>query len=301
MPTVTTRDNVRLHVKSWGDPGGRPVILLHGWPLSADTWDPQAQMLAEAGYRAISYDRRGFGRSEQPWDGYDYDSLTDDLRDVMRAMEATRDVTLVGFSMGGGEVVRYMSRHRGEGVTSAALISSVVPLLIQGPDNPDGVPAATLDEMTAGMRDDRPAFMRQFLGQFFGQGVLLSSVSDAVMDWAFALTMQAGLRPTLACAEAFATTDFRTDLPHLTVPTLVIHGTADAVVPIDATGRTVARALPDVTFLEYDGSPHGLFVTEQDRLGADLVNFLASPSAARVESEPFGDRLSMGSAAPIRG
>ncbi len=272
MSMITTRDGTQLYVKDWGD--GQPVILIHGWPLSADSWDPQANALAESGFRAIAYDRRGFGRSDQPWNGYTYDTLADDLADVMAATGATDGVSLVGFSMGGGEVARYMSRHSGNGVVRAALVSSVVPLLIQRDDNPDGVPAATLDQMTAGMRADRPEFMRTFLGDFFGQGYLTSSVTDETIDWAWRMCMQAGLKPTLACAEAFATTDFRPDLPHFKVPTLVIHGTSDATVPIDATGRAAARAIPGSIFREYDGSPHGLFVTDQDQLTADLLGFL---------------------------
>jgi non-heme chloroperoxidase len=276
MPYVTTRDDTNLYVKDWG--AGRPVILIHGWPLSADSWDPVALALADAGFRAIAYDRRGFGRSAQPWDGYDYDTLADDLAVVMEQTGATADVSLVGFSMGGGEVVRYMSRHQGKGVTSVGLISSVVPKLLQTADNPGGVPQAEFDKMERGMREDRPAFMRGFLKTFFGVGVLAHPVSDAVLDWAWRLCMQAGLKPTLACAEAFATTDFRADLPSVTVPTLIIHGTADATVPVDPTGRAAAKAIPNARLIEYQGAPHGLFATHEQQLIADLTGFLGACS-----------------------
>ena len=274
MPYIATRDDVDLYVKDWGE--GRPVVLIHGWPLSSDSWDPVANALAEDGYRVIAYDRRGFGRSDQPWDGYDYDTLADDLADVMEAADITEDATLIGFSMGGGEVARYMSRHNANGLVSAALISSVVPYMLQTADNPAGVPQKTFDEMTQGMLTDRPAFMRTFLKQFFGQGLISHPVSGETLDWAWRLAMQAGLKPTLDCAAAFATTDFRPDLASFTVPTLVIHGTDDRTVPIDATGRAAAAGIARSQLVEYDGAPHGLFVTHQAKLIADLKSFLSS-------------------------
>ncbi len=195
MAMIETRDGTWLYVKDWGV--GNPVILIHGWPLSSDSWDPVADALANAGHRVIAYDRRGFGRSEQPWGGYDYDSFADDLADVMEKTGATENVTLVGFSMGGGEVARYMSRHNGKGVVRAALVASVVPYMLQTDDNPDGVPQETFDQMTQGMLDDRPAFMKTFLNDFFGVGWLTKPVGSEVLEWAWRLTMQAGLRPTL--------------------------------------------------------------------------------------------------------
>lgn len=272
MPTITTRDGTEIYVKDWGS--GRPVILIHGWPLSADSWDPQMIALADAGFRAIAYDRRGFGRSAQPWSGYDYETLADDLADVMKATGSDRDATIIGFSMGGGEVARYMSRHEGRGVIGAGLVSSVVPYMLQTPDNPDGVPQSTFDQMTAGMKEDRPAFFRDFFKSFFGVGTLTSPVSEARLDWAWRLAMQAGLKPTLACAQSFATTDFRPDLPAFRVPTLVIHGTGDETVPIDTSGRAAAKGIADAQLVEYDGAPHGLFATEGDRLTKDLLTFL---------------------------
>ncbi|MFV0623109.1 alpha/beta fold hydrolase [Sphingomonas sp. ac-8] len=278
MPMIETRDGTKLYVKDWGS--GPAVVLIHGWPLSSDSWDPQAFALANAGYRVIAYDRRGFGRSEQPWSGYDYDTLSDDLADVLEATGVTSGATLVGFSMGGGEVARYMSRHGGKGVAKAVLVSSVVPYMLQTDDNPEGVPQSQLEDMAEQMQEDRPKFMATFLDQFFGVGFITSPVSEERLQWAWNLTQQAGLKPTLACAEAFGFTDFRPDLASFTVPTLVIHGTSDNTVPIDATGRAAAAAIPGAKLIEYDGAPHGLFATEQDRLTDDLLAFLGDPAIA---------------------
>jgi pimeloyl-ACP methyl ester carboxylesterase len=273
MAYITTSDQTRLYVKDWG--AGRPVILLHGWPLSSDSWDDGAVAIANAGYRAIAYDRRGFGRSDQPWGGYDYDTLADDLAAVISETGAT-DATIVGFSMGGGEVARYMSRHGGKNVAQAALIASVVPYMLKTPDNPAGVDQAVFDQMTKGMEEDRAHFFRGFFKDFFGVGMLSSPVSDEVLDWAWNVSMQAGLKPTLACAKAFATTDFRGDLASFTVPTLIVHGTADKTVPIDATARAAAKAIPHAKLIEYDGAPHGLFATHKQQLIGDLLAFLKS-------------------------
>ncbi len=274
MTDVTARDGTRLRVKVWGD--GRPVVLLHGWPLSADSWDDQAMAIADAGYKAVTYDRRGFGRSDQPWTGYDYDTLTDDLADVMAATGADERATLVGFSMGGGEVARYMSRHGGKGVAQAALVSSVVPYLLRTDDNPHGVPEAEFGEMAGGMRDDRARFFGWFFDGVYGVDAVKKHVSPHVLEWSRTVAMQASLKATLACAEAFATTDFRPDLPHFKVPTLVIHGLEDRTVPIDATGRAAARGIENATLIEYENAPHALFDTHKRRLTDDLLAFLGS-------------------------
>ncbi|MDX1934959.1 MAG: alpha/beta hydrolase [Capsulimonadales bacterium] len=271
MTYITTRDNTTLYVKDWGT--GRPVILIHGWPLSADGWDDVAIPLVEAGFRTIAYDRRGFGRSEQPWGGYDYDTLADDLADVI-ATTGAADAALVGFSMGGGEVARYLSRHGGRNVTQAALISSVVPYMMKTPDHPNGVDPSVFARMTAGMKQDRAHFFTGFFRDFYGVSLISHPVSDELIDVSRNTAMMAGLRPTLACAEAFATTDFRPDLASFTVPTLIIHGTNDQTVPIDATGRVAAKAIPQATLIEYDGGPHGLFATHKEPLTADLLKFL---------------------------
>ncbi|WP_174279935.1 alpha/beta fold hydrolase [Sphingomonas bacterium] len=272
MPYIKTRDGTDLYVKDWGQ--GRPVVLLHGWPLSSDMWDPQAMALADAGFRAIAYDRRGFGRSGQPWSGYDYDTLADDLADVIEASGAT-DATIVGFSMGGGEVARYMSRHGGKNVVGAALVSSVTPYMLQTDDNPHGVPQSTFDQITDGIKQDRYKFFRDtFIPQFFGVGYISRPVSDDVMDWSAAVAAQASLKATLACAQSFGHTDFRPDLAAFRVPTLIIHGTSDATVPIDASARATAKGIAGSQLVEYDGEPHGLNVTASDRLTKDLLTFL---------------------------
>ena len=276
MPNIQTRDGTRLRYKELGE--GRPVILIHGWPLSADSWDPIMMKLADNGYRAIAYDRRGFGHSDHAKSGYDYDTFADDLADVMQETGATEDVALVGFSMGGGEIARYMSRHSGQGVTQAVLVSSVVPYMLKTDDNPGGVPQETFDEMTEGMKDDFRKFFTGFFKDFYG-----STVSDEERQWAWQTTMHASQYATLQSAAAFATTDFRPDLPSIDVPTLVIHGTEDVTVPIDATGRQVVDKVPSARIIEYEGEPHAVFATQTERLGDDILHFLRDGCAARAE------------------
>jgi pimeloyl-ACP methyl ester carboxylesterase len=271
MNFITTADKTQLYCKDWGS--GRPVILLHGWPLSADSWDDQAMAIAEAGFRAIAYDRRGFGRSSQPWSGYDYDTLADDLATVIEQTGA-RDATLVGFSMGGGEVARYMSRHAGQSVVRTALISSVVPFMLKTSDNPAGTEPAAFDAMARGMTEDRAKFFGGFFKDFFGVGMLSHPVSDELLQWARNVSMQAGLNATLSCAKSFATTDFRPDLAAFKGPTLIIHGTGDKTVPIDASGRAAAKGIAQSLLIEYDDAPHGLFATHKARLTKDLLTFL---------------------------
>ena len=271
MTHIRTRDGHQLYLKDWGR--GRPVVLIHGWPLNADSWDDLAMPIAEAGYRAIAYDRRGFGRSDQPFEGYDYDTLSDDLADVLAATDA-RDATLVGFSMGGGEVARYMSRHGGKNVVQAALISSVVPYMSETSDNPDGVDPGVFEQMTMGMKEDRAAFFSSFFDDFFGRGVVQKPVSKEMHAWACRVAMQASLKATLESAKSFATTDFRPDLQAFTVPTLVIHGTGDKTVPIEATGRVAAAQIANTIAHEYDGAPHGLFASHKEQLKKDVLAFL---------------------------
>ena len=271
MNYVKTTDNTQLYYKDWGS--GRPVILLHGWPLSSDSWDDQAMAIAAAGYRTIAYDRRGFGRSSQPWSGYDYDTLSDDLAAVIEQTGA-QDAVLIGFSMGGGEVARYMSRHNGKGVSKAVLVSSVVPYMLKTSDNSNGTPQSVFDEMAQGMKADRAKFFASFFKDFFGVSLMSSQASPEVLEWARSVTMQASLKATLECAKSFATTDFRGDLPAFKVPTLVIHGAQDKTVPIDAAGRAAARGIAQAELIEYDDGPHGLQVTHKDRLTKDLLDFI---------------------------
>ena len=271
MPIITTSDKTELFVKDWGS--GRPVILLSGWPLSSDSWDDQALAIADAGYRAISYDRRGFGRSSQPWSGYDYDSLAGDLACVIEQTGA-RDAVLVGFSMGGGEVVRYLARHASKSVIKAVLVSSVVPYMLKTADNPDGTDSAVFEQMAQGIKEDRAKFFAAFFKDFFGVGMLAHPVSDQLLEWARGMAMQAGLKATLECVKSFATTDFRSDLRAIDVPTLIIHGTSDKTVPIEASGRAAAKAIGQATLIEYGGAPHGLFATDKLRLTHDLLEFI---------------------------
>ena len=271
MNYVTTADKTKLYVKDWGS--GKPVVLLHGWPLSADSWDDQAMALADAGYRAISYDRRGFGRSSQPWSGYDYDTLADDLAAVIQQTGA-KDAVLAGFSMGGGEVARYMSRHGGKHVRRAVLVSSVVPFMLKTEDNPDGTEPSMFEDMTKAMKEDRAKFFAGFFKDFYGVSLLGESVSEQQVEASCNTAMQASLKATLACAASFAKTDFRDDLAAFKVPTLIIHGVDDQTVPIDAAGRAAAKGIKDATLIEYEGAPHGLLATHKSRITADLLDFI---------------------------
>jgi len=286
MTTVTTRDGNQLYVKDWG--AGRPVIMIHGWPLSADTFDDLAMAVAGAGLRAVAYDRRGFGRSSQPWSGYDYDTLAGDLAAVVEATDA-HDATLVGFSMGGGEVARYLSRYGSERISQAVLIGSVVPFMLKTADNPAGVDQAMFDKAAAGIREDRAKFWTAFFGDFSGVGYLTQPVSDEVIAWSARLAMQASLKATLDCAAAFASTDFRPDLPAFTMPTLIIHGTGDKTVPIATSARAAAAAIGGSTLLEYDGAPHGLLASHKQRLIDDVLTFVSGgipKSPATVDVVP---------------
>ena len=271
MPKFAARDGTRIRYKELGE--GRPVILIHGWPLSGDSWDPVMMELADNGMRAIAYDRRGFGRSDHAASGYDYDTFSDDLADLIDHLGLTENIGLAGFSMGGGEIARYMSRHGGKGVSAAALISSVVPYMLKTDDNPDGVPDEAFQEMTKGMKSGFRTFFIDFFKDFYGIGGPGTQVSDEERHWAWLTTMKSAQYATLKSAAAFAYTDFRPDLEHITVPTLVIHGTEDKTVPIDATGRQVAQKVPTATLVEYENEPHAVFATVTDRLAADLVGF----------------------------
>ncbi|MGH8498555.1 MAG: alpha/beta fold hydrolase [Methylococcales bacterium] len=271
MNYVATKDKAKLYVKDWGT--GRPVILLHGWPLSADSWDDQAMAIADAGYRAIAYDRRGFGRSSQPWTGYDYDTLSDDLAAVIAHTDSD-DVVIVGFSMGGGEVARYMSRHAGKSVSKAALISSVVPFRLKTEDNPLGTDQAAFDKTALAITQDRAKFFTEFFHKFFGVGTLAHPISAELLEWARSVSMQASLRATLECLKSFSSTDFRSGLQAFKVPTLIIHGTEDHTVPIEASAREAAKGIPQSVLIEYEGAAHGLFASEKERLSKDLLDFI---------------------------
>jgi len=272
MPYLTTADNVQIYYKDWGK--GRPVVLIHGWPLSADSWDDQAYAFANAGYRVIAYDRRGFGRSSQPWSGYDYDTLTDDLASVLKHCQVSEG-TLIGFSMGGGEVARYMTKYSGAGIVQAGLIASILPYKLKTPDNPKGTPLKALEETQAAIRKDRAKFLVGFFKKFYGVKGKSKPVSDEVLRASWNVAMQAGLNATLACADSFFKTDFRPALAAFKVPTLVIHGTKDENVPIEASGRPAAKGISNSKLIEYKGSPHGLLATDKDKVTKDVLGFLA--------------------------
>ncbi|MCW3796810.1 alpha/beta hydrolase [Sphingomonas sp. BN140010] len=284
MPYAKAKDGTMLYYKDWGR--GDPVVLLHGWPLTGDTFDDLAIKLVEAGKRCIIPDRRGFGRSEQPWDGYDYDTFADDVVAILEDANISQPVALVGFSMGGGEVARLVSRQGKGRISAAVLASSVVPRVVQGDDYPDGVPQAKLDEITAQMQTDRAGFLQTFLKQFYGVGFVTQPISDGVLDAGFHQAIMAGARSTYAAAQAWATTDFRGDLPAFEgIPTLILHGTSDKNVPFEGTGKKVAEALPHAQLITYDGSPHGIFETDKDRFARDVVGFLTQNNGRKAADQ----------------
>ncbi len=272
MPYVTTQDQTEIYYRDWGT--GKPVVLIHGWPFNGDMWEKQAIFLAEHGHRVINYDRRGFGRSGQPWNGYDYDTFAADLNSLMEKLNL-RDATLVGFSMGGGEVVRYLGKFGTSRVQKAVLISAVPPYLMKTDDNPDGVDPKIFEEIGANIREDRPAFMKAFGQKFFGRTALKHTVSEAVLEWSFSMALTGSPRSTLAAANAWSTTDFREEMKRISIPVRVIHGTGDSTVPIEASGHRSAKILPNASLSEYDGEPHGLFLTAADRLNKELLEFIS--------------------------
>lgn len=273
--TIRTRDGAELFVKDWGS--GRPVVLTHAWPLSSDCWDAQAVALVEAGYRVIAYDRRGFGRSSQPGGGYNYDSYADDLATVIDATGA-RDATLVGFSMGGGEIVRYLARHGSRRVIKAGLVATVVPGLAKNAHNPNGVDASFFDGVKDNLRKDRATFLSGLLRDVFydveTSKKSTTPVSQAVLDWSMQMAMQASIRALIESVDAFGKEDFTADLAAVGVPTLILHGNADKPVPFELTARRAAAALKQSRLVEYPGATHGLLVTERARVTQDLLEFL---------------------------
>ena len=271
MPYIKGANDTDIYVKDWGE--GPPIVLIHGWPLNADSWEYQAVKLAEAGYRVVSYDRRGFGRSEQPWSGYDYDTMSDDLAAIVSTL-GLKDATLAGFSMAGGEVCRYMSRHDGKGVKKVALIASIAPYMLQTDDNPDGAPIDVFEGIKAELRQNRQQFLAGFFKDFYGVGTEGGGVSPEVIDWSWQMAMMASPKATLDCVDAFGKTDLRPDMDAMDVPLLVIHGTGDQTVPIDATGRQAAKLAKNAELKEYPGAPHGLTATHAGQLVTDLTEFM---------------------------
>jgi pimeloyl-ACP methyl ester carboxylesterase len=273
MPFIDAADGTRLFYRDWGR--GRPIVLVHGWALNGDIWERQMLDLTARGFRCIVHDRRGFGRSDQPGQGYDYDVLADDLARLLDRLDL-EGVTLVGHSMGGGEVVRYLTRHGSRRVAGAVLAASTTPLMRRGPDNPDGIDPEVFDGMAAALRRDRPAFMAASAAGFFGEQAEDGPVSDALVAWAVGLALQASAAATLATIPTFSATDFRAEMPAVTVPTLVVHGAADQNVPVDLCARQGARLLPRAELTIYEGAAHGLILTHAGRFNDDLARFAAA-------------------------
>lgn len=265
-------DTVRLHVDDSGG-GGRPVVLIHGWPLSAQAWEPQVSALRDAGYRVVAYDRRGFGRSDKPESGYGYDTLADDLQRVMDQC-GLQDVTLVGFSMGGGEVARYIARCGESRLHSVVFAAAVPPYLMKTTDNPQGpLTPEKAQQMRNALEQDRSSFFDQFTRDFFSANGALQ-VTESQRGEAIALCLQSAQHAALACMDSFGTTDFREDLKKVTVPTLVIHGEADAIVPIEGSGQRTHSAVLHSTLVRVNGAPHGLNVSHQQAFNDALLSFL---------------------------
>ncbi|QXG76997.1 alpha/beta hydrolase [Modestobacter sp. L9-4] len=279
--TVGTENGhpIELHYTDQGS--GAPVVLIHGWPLSGRSWEAQVPALVDAGYRVLTYDRRGFGQSSQPWTGYDYDTFAADLDALLTQLDLT-GVTLVGFSMGGGEVVRYISRFGTARVAKAVLASAVPPYLYKSDDNPDGgLDDATIEQFETGVRTDRPAFLDGFTADFFnagGKGLLDSksgAVSEPMRQYALHLAEVASPKGTLDCIAAFGRTDFRGDVAAVTVPTLVVHGDSDAIVPFEVSGKRSHELIAGSELVVIEGGPHGVNASHPEQFNAALLDFLA--------------------------
>lgn len=276
MPFITNKTGntpVDIFYEDYGS--GQPVILIHGWPLSHRAWEPQIEAIVDAGFRAISYDRRGFGLSSFPWNGYDYSALTTDLNEIITQLEL-KDAVIVGFSMGGGEVVRYFTDFGGKNVTKAALISSIIPLVPQKADNPDGVPEKDLNDIMSALKKDRVGFLQQFHRNFYNYEDNKDTVSEAHLHYDWSIASYASPRATLETAKAWASTDFRPELKNVNVPTLIIHGTADNIVPIKTAGDQAAKGIANNSYHKIDGGPHGLSLTHKDKVNKLLIDFLKS-------------------------
>jgi non-heme chloroperoxidase len=274
MGFVTTRDGAQIFYKDWGN--GPAVVLSHGWPLSSDSWEAQMLFLAANGFRVIAHDRRGHGRSTQTWHGNDMDTYADDLATVIDALEVN-DATLIGFSTGGGEVARYVGRHGTGRVARIALVSAVPPFMLQTDDNPAGVPIEVFDGLRAGSIADRSQLYKDLAdGPFFGGNRPGQNPSRGMRDTFWLQGMQSGHRNALECIAAFSATDFRPDLDRFDVPTLVIHGDDDQVVPFDVGGRASAARITGAELKVYRGAPHGITDTHKSELSADLLAFIRS-------------------------
>ena len=269
----TSNETLQLFYEDLGSDNA--IIFVGGWPLTHQMWEYQLTPLRELGIRCIAYDRRGFGKSDQSLDNYDYDSLADDLKNLIDEC-AVDNVTLVGFSMGGGEVVRYCSKYNCEKVSKIILISSVVPYMLKTDDNPEGVPIEEFQRFDEQIRNDRADFLSNFSKHFYGVTFISHPASSAILDWTNSLAFTASQKAMLACMQSFSQTDFRSELSSIQVPTLIIHGDSDKTVPIKATGEQAAALIPGALYKVYPGAPHGLFYTHKDLLNRDIVSFIAT-------------------------
>lgn len=275
MPYITKEidKNYSIYYEDFGQ--GQPVILIHGWPLSGKSWELQVPALLESGYRVITYDRKGFGKSQPSLDGYDYNSLAEDLLELITQLDLQK-VVLVGFSMGGGEVVRFLTNYGSDNVDKIALIASIIPLVKQKDDNPRGVPEKDLLEILDNLKKDRVTFLQGFHMNFYNYGLLSHSVSQAQLDYDWSVSSQASPIATIKSAESWADTDFRPELKNVTIPTLIVHGDEDKIVPIETAGNQAANGITNNQYHVISGAPHGLNVTHADELNRILINFLKS-------------------------
>ena len=278
MSTITVKDGTTIYYKDWGK--GPVVTFSHGWPLNSDSWDGQMLFLAENGFRVVAHDRRGHGRSTQAWSGNDMNGYADDLAAVIEALDLN-DITLVGHSTGGGEVARYIGRHGTKRVAAAVLIGAVPPVMVKSAGNPEGLPIEVFDGLRSSLAKDRSQFWKDFAIMFYGANRPGANVSQGMLDQFWLWSMQAGLKNTYDCIKAFSETDFTEDLKRFDVPTLVMHGEDDQIVPINDSGKKSAKLIKDAKAIFYPGLPHGLTATHADRVNADLLDFLRSVQKLR--------------------
>ena len=282
MPTISAKDGAQIFYKDWGS--GQPVVFSHGWPLNADAWDEQLLLFASNGFRAIAHDRRGHGRSTQTWTGNDMDTYADDLAALVKALDLKQAIH-VAHSTGGGEVVRYLGRHGTARVAKAVLVDAIPPFLLQTPDNPEGLPKEVYDQIRQALTRDRSQFFKDLSIPFYGANRPGAKVSQGTLDQFWRLSMQAGLVGVFECIHAIGETDFRQDLKRIDVPTLVIHGDDDQIVPIAASGNRTAQMIAGATYKVYPGAPHGLMSTHQQEFNTDLLNFARLESSERPKAE----------------